>query len=477
MTPQRLRSALFALVALASACSPRPAAPPALDRPAVEAPAAGAEAPKAAAADDLVVYGVVPPLYGRPPLQAVTRSLPDLARLGATVVWLTPIFETIPGDFGYAVTDSFRVRADYGTEDDLHALVDRAHALGLRVILDMVMNHTSDDHPYFREASRLGPRSRYFAYYARDASGAPTHYFDWVHLPNLDYDNEQVGRWMSSAAERWIRDAHVDGYRLDAAWGVRERSPRFWRAWIDGVRRIEPGAFLLAEAPARDPFYLATGFDATYDWSGKLGEAAWAGVFDDSAPGVADRLHQAVAASGESDAARNHVLRFLDNNDTGPRFVTRHGPELTRVAAAALLTLPGVPCLFTGDERGAEYEPYAQREALPQDDPAHLGEWYARLLALRHARPSLRGDGLERVLPFPAEPDVYAYLRRDDAARESTLVVLNFGSKPARVTLPVTGAPPGATWRDLLSGRTVSVSAGGAVALDLPPHAVTLLAP
>jgi glycosidase len=467
-----LRSALVALLAIAPACAPRPASPV---PPAHEAPATASASQQATSAADLVVYGVVPPLYGRPPLQAVTRSLPDLARLGADVVWLTPIFETTPGDFGYAVTDSFKVRADYGTEDDLRALVDRAHALGLRVILDMVMNHTSDAHPYYVEASRLGPWSRYYSFYARDASGAPTHYFDWVHLPNLDYDNEQVGRWMSSAAERWLRDAHVDGFRLDAAWGVRERSPRFWRTWIDGVRRIDPGAFLLAEAPSRDPFYLGAGFDATYDWTGALGEAAWSGVFDDPAPGVADRLHRAVMASEATPAARTHVLRFLDDNDTGPRFVTRHGPELTRVAAAALLTLPGIPCLFTGDERGAEYEPYGQREPLSPDDPNHLGEFYARLLALRHARPSLRGDRLERVLPDPAEADVYAYLRTDDASHETTLVVLNFGARPARVTIPVTATRRRATWRDLLSGRTVP--ADGATPLELQPRSVLLLAP
>ena len=146
---------------------------------------------RAEAADLGVVYGVHPPLYGTPGLRAVTRELVSLAELGVDVVWLSPPYAAPPGDFGYAVTDPFRLREEAGSEADLRALVEEGHRLGLRVVLDFVPNHTSDRHPWFLEAAASGPATHAYRFHERDAEGRPTHYFDWRNLPNLDY---RVGR-------------------------------------------------------------------------------------------------------------------------------------------------------------------------------------------------------------------------------------------------------------------------------------------
>ncbi|MBV9948008.1 MAG: hypothetical protein JOZ69_14230, partial [Myxococcales bacterium] len=261
---------------------------------------APASAPEGTAAhadgEAAVVYGVVPPRFGTPPLRAVTSALGDLADLGVTVVWLTPIFASTPGDFGYAVTDYLRVRADYGDGADLTSLVREAHRRGLRVILDLPMNDTSSLHPYFADAVAFGRASRYHAFYARDGAGNATHYFDWTNLPNLDYENAEVDRWMTYAAGYWLRAFHVDGYRVDAAWGVRTRSPDFLGAWTRAMRAIDPDALLVAEGSARDPFYVRHGFDAAYDWTDQVGAWAWADVFD-PAPGVAARIERALVAT------------------------------------------------------------------------------------------------------------------------------------------------------------------------------------
>ena len=123
----------------------------------------------------------------------------------------------------------------------------------------------------------------------------------------------------------------MDGFRIDAAWGPRRRAPAFWPRWRTALKRINPDLLLLlAEASARDPYYGRHGFDAAYDWTDKLGEWAWREAFEDEAA-TAQRPRAAIEGSD----SRSLVFRFLDNNNTGPRFLSRYGLGRTRVAAAS----------------------------------------------------------------------------------------------------------------------------------------------
>jgi cyclomaltodextrinase len=361
------------------------------------------------------VYGVVPKLFGEPPLARVTAALDSLRELGVSALWLSPVFRTTPDDFGYAVTDSFHVREDYGGDAALESLLEAAHARGLRVLLDLVINHSSAQHRYFRDAEVFGTSSHYFHFYDRDPEGRATHYFDWTHLPNFDFANEEVVQWALAFSRQWL-ERGVDGYRVDAAWGVRQRSPTFYPRWASELRRVRPDAFLLAEAPAADPYYREHGFDAAYDWTEELGHHAWEHVFDHE-PGIAERLAAAVARTPTA-------FHFLNNNDTGERFITRHGVALTRVATAALLTLPGVPCLYALDELGAEYRPY--EEGAPRiAEQAGLRELHRTLIQLRKQTPAFQGDVYQ---PLHAEGELYAFAR--GTGRERAVVVLSFSAEP-----------------------------------------------
>lgn len=389
------------------------------------------EAEPDAAARSAVMYGVLPPLYGTPPLRGVIAALPKLAELGVDVLWLAPLFHAPPGDFGYAVTDYFHVRSDYGSEADLRELVARAHALGLRVLLDLPANHSSREHPYFVEAAALGPRSHYYDFYDRDAAGEPTHYFDWEHLPNLNFASGEVARFMQEAAAHWLRAFDVDGYRLDAAWGIRERNPEWWPQLQAALLRTHPEHWLIAEASARDAYYRAPLFVAAYDWTADLGQHAWKDVFQ-SPTQIAQRMAAALRASAD---AAPRILRFLNNNDTGPRFITRHGRDLTRVATAALLSLPGLPCLYSFDEVGGEFEPYSTLEPIRARDAA-LRAHHRAWIRLRHEQRALSGAELELV--YVGEQDeILAYLRSDGAER--ALVVLNFSGQPLQLSLDLGG--------------------------------------
>jgi len=337
-----------------------------------------------------------------------------------------------PDDFGYAVTDFFTVRARFGGAAELRNLVAQAHLRRLRVILDFAPNHVSKDHPYYADAAEKGPRSAYFDFFARTAAGQVAHYFDWEHLKNLNYDNAEVQRLIIEAFAYWVREFDVDGFRVDAPWGPRQRAPEFWPRWREELKRIKPDLFLLAEASARDPYYFRNGFDAAYDWTEKLGKWAWFQAFEDRVH-TAGRLRAAIAASSAG-GRWPLVFRFLNNNDTGPRFITRYGLPRTRVAAAMLLTLPGVPALYAGDEIGAEFSPYDEPHPLSWDDVYSLRPWYARLIRLREKYSALRSRELQLLEVAPRD-QVLAYLRPGHHG-DDMMILLNYGSAAVRVELP-----------------------------------------
>jgi cyclomaltodextrinase len=407
-----------------------------------------------------VIYGVVPPRFGPEPLKAVTARLDDLRDLGVDALWLAPINPTDdPGDVSYQITDYFAVRPDFGTPEDLRILVREAHARGIRVLLDFVPNHTSIGHPHHLDAEALGRASRYWGWYDRDPQGRPTHYFDWKHLPNLDYRNRTVRGMMKDAFAYWLREYDVDGFRVDAAWGIRRRAPRFWAELNRHLAAVKPGVFLLAEASARDPFYVRNGFDAAYDWTGELGKWAWEKIFDDPS-----RIGPALDAALASRATPMHrVARFLNNNDTGERFVTRHGVATTRVATVLLHTLPGVAMVYTGDEVGAEFQPYEEGPPVSWVDANGLRPLHRRLAALREELPALRRGAFHRVA-VPGHPSAYAFVR--DAGRAGrALVVLNFGDAArVRLEIPPGGALP--AW-DAIADRAVPVRRAGPRALEV----------
>jgi glycosidase len=384
--------------------------------------------------ENAVVYGAIPPLFGSPPLQALASSLDRLAALGVNVVWLAPIFATVPGDFGYAVTDYFTVRPDYGDLASLQALVAAAHARGLRVILDLPLNDTSAKHPYFLQTREAGDSSHYWDFYERTAQGKAVHYFDWRQLPNLQYANPEVRRMATEAAAYWVRVADIDGFRCDAAWGVQERAPDFWPTWCAELKRIRPDLLLLAESTARESWPAAAGFSAAYDWNEELGVWAWDRAFAKKRQ-VASRLSQALAVP---DATR--AFRFLENNDTGARFVTRYGLPMTRAAAALLLALPGIPCIYTGQEIGAEYDPYRREAPLDWSaDPHGLQALYRGLIEQRRGEPQLATGTLQLVDVTPADRVVAFTVA---AAGVQTLVAVNFSGVDVRATVEIAGEAP-----------------------------------
>ena len=380
--------------------------------------------------------------------EAIERRVPYIESLGVDVVWLTPV-QASPTRHGYHITDFFDTAADLGTRREFESLVDRLHDAGIRVVFDLVINHSSRDHPAF-QLHRAGV-TEYADYYERvpaerDISDvgwagedAPGYYFNWTHIPNLNYDSLAVRRWMLDVVEEW-RDV-VDGFRCDVAWGVPHG---FWKEVRERVKADDPEFLLLDETVPRDAAFAETEFDLHYD-TDLFESLRDVGRGDEPASALFDALDESVER-GYPDRAGH--MRYVDNHDED-RYLGECGAAPLRAAVGATFTLPGTPMIYAGQERGVERQRGTMRW---HDGDDALTDFHRRLVALRSDHAPLRAPEVRPVshaVETGAADAVVAYERTD--GDETLVVVLHFGDGTATVSLET---PVGDT--DLLSGDSVT---------------------
>jgi len=427
--------------------------------------------------DRSVIYAPVHQIWGGG-FDAVEQRLPYLKELGVDALWLWPPVTTRAVGQEYAIADYFSIDPEWGTPEEMKRFVDRAHELGLRVLLDFVPNHSSIEHRYYQTAEQEGPGSHYWDFYDRDEQGNFTHYFDWEHLPNLNFDEPQVRRMMTDAFAYWIREYGVDGFRVDAAWGILRRRPDYWPEWRQELKRIKPDLLLLAEATARKAYYFENGFDVGYDWTSHPGQWAWASAWDFPQEAAA-LLAPALTNQGKGYPRDAVVMRFINNNDTDVRFVHQHDAGLTRVASALTFTVPGIPLLFGGDEVGANYVPYSNLTKIPWKDRFDLRPWYDELIRLRDEVPAIRSRHMH-VLTTDAG-SVLAFVRPPAGGGDPVLVLLNFAKTKATATVSRDPALDDVLARgplvDAISGEQVSLPSSGDVDVSLDGYGIHVLVP
>jgi glycosidase len=380
---------------------------------------------------EAVIYEVFPRAFSaRGDLNGVTARLDELKTLGVTVVWLMPVHDIgVQGRKGslgspYAVRDHDTLAAELGSPEDLQRLVREAHARGLRVILDVVLNHTSWDSVLMREPS----------FYTRDAEGrivSPVP--DWADVADLNYDEPRLRRYLLDLLARWLKRYDLDGFRCDVAFMV---PTDFWEQARVELERVKPELLLLAEAA--EPELLVRAFDLDYAWPlhARLTE-----VLQGQAP------VSALRTVWEQEQARYprgalHML-FSDNHDER-RALTRFGERGALLASALVFTLEGVPLIYNGMEVGDSTESCAPAlfERLPIFWPIaerrpRFRAFYEALTALRRAHPALTHGALH-WLRNSDEGRLLTFVRR--GTDEELVVALNFSSQTVSGTLEVSNA-------------------------------------
>lgn len=373
--------------------------------------------------------------------RAVIPRLDELADMGVSTIWLMPIHpigaDRRKGRLGspYSIRDYYAVDPDYGTLSDFQALVDAIHNRGMRIIVDLVINHTAWDHPWVTEHPD---------YYTRNAEGEMVPPVpDWSDVADLDFSNQALRDELREVMQYWVRDFDIDGYRVDTASMI----PRdFWEESIPAVQEIKPVLFL---AESADTSLREAGFQLIYDWSG------YASLKTAFSRGRA--INHIYAAQRELvPAADATYLRFTTNHDetawdAAPP-VLFGGQAGARAAAVAQLLLPGVPMLYNGQEVGnSQSWAFFDRWDYDWDANPQTREFYAALGRAWSASAALRFGEL-RVVPNRSPRTVASYLR---VAREQQVLVLaNFSAQEQRPRLPDTLH---GRWRDLLTGEGVEL--------------------
>jgi cyclomaltodextrinase len=382
---------------------------------------------------DGVIYEIYPRNFSeRGNFEGVTAELDRLKELGVNILWLMPIHpigqEKKKGPIGspYAVRDYYAVNPDYGTAADLKRLVAESHKRGMKVIIDVVANHTSWDSVMMKTPE----------FYVRDAQGHITFPHDWSDVAELNYDSPALRRYMIDMLKFWLRDFDLDGFRCDVA---AEVPTDFWEQARVELDKTKPDIVMLAESDR--PELLVRAFDLDYSWP-------LHGTLNDVMRGR--KAATAFRETWESDAAKYPRgalrMRFSDNHDE-KRAVARFGEGGALAASALMFTLDGVPMLYNGMEVGdtTESGDPALFYRLPIFWPIvkrrpEFPRFYQQFIALRKGHAALTRGSVEWLNNSdPAR--VVAFARR--YASEDVVVAINFSNTPVNVTLdtPTSGVP------------------------------------
>jgi alpha-amylase len=398
--------------------------------------------------------------------------------LGITGIWLMPINES-PSYHGYDVVDYHTVDQEYGSVEDFKRLIDEAHKRGISVIIDLVINHSSSQNPWFIESNKSNPEYRdwyiwedpapdYFGPWGQPVwyAGKEGYYYAvfWSEMPDLNLKNPAVTQEIYDISRFWLEEMGVDGFRMDAILylvenGALQKNTRGTHAWLQAFHQyyksIDTQAFTVGEAwteTSQVVEYVGDEVDIAFEFD--LAESFVRSADGPLASSATNQMKVVLNTYPEGQFAV-----FLTNHDQDRVMSLLESPEKAKLAATMLLTSPGVPFIYYGEEIGmtgtkpdenirrpmqwsGENSKVGFTTGVPwnaasrdyktvnvgdeSEDPNSLLNFYRTLIQLRNDHPSFRTG--ETLLVKTGTQDLYAMLRYNN--QEAFLVLVNAGSKP-----------------------------------------------
>lgn len=396
-------------------------------------------------------------------LKGVTQKLDYLKDLGVKGIWMTPI-NASPSYHGYDVTNYYKINPQFGTLSDLQELIKEAHKRDIMVLMDLVINHTSDQHPWFQQALK-DKNSIYRDYYNwadnktklnepsplggdkpwNKTNDGNDYYYAvfWRGMPDLNYDNKEVREEMKRIANVYL-EMGLDGFRIDAAKWIytddERRNIEWWKEFNTYVKSVNNDAILVGEVWEGDPADVAPylkGLDSCFDFP--VSEQIIKGLTSSKSMKDANLRIREIYGKYEHSNSTYVDSPFLTNHDMNRIMsMLNNDGEKARKAAAILLTLPGTPYIYYGEETGmtgvkpdeALREPFIWDNKdkkkntrwqpiknnvnkvavnLQEKDPNSLLNFYKNIIAIRNNSAALKYGKFEVI--DVADESIMAYKR------------------------------------------------------------------
>ena len=402
----------------------------------------------------------------------IASKLDYLKELGVSAIWLMPIHPS-PSYHGYDVINYYAVNSEYGTMQDFKHLLEEAHNREIRIIIDLVLNHTSSQHPWFQDANR-DLESKYRDYYVWSENGGSSWYlgqngyyfaFFCDCMPDLNYRNPDVTADMLKVTDYWLNEVGVDGFRVDAAkhlieeGEVRENTPathEWYRGFYTAYKQEKADAYAVGEVFGAGASivksYTGDQLDQIFNFEMSTGIV-------NSVNGGANSGIVSAVKFAEQEMPDFNFATFLTNHDQNRAMSVFNGNmDKAKAAATLLLTSPGTPFIYYGEEIGmqgqkpdedirlpmqwnaevnagfttgtpwrAPAKDYPQVNVVTQDsNPNSLLNHYRALIELRETNPALDRGNL--TLVETDHPSIYAVLRT--SPEQKILVLINLKGTP-----------------------------------------------
>ena len=433
-------------------------------------------------------------------LWGVMERLDYLQDLGITALYLTPIFQSAC-NHRYHTHDYYQIDPLLGGNAAFAAFLKAAHDRQMRIVLDGVFNHASRGFFFFNDILENGPHSPWVDWFQIEGWGLsaydgahPANYVGWANnraLPTFNHHNPQVREYLMRVGEHWVRQG-IDGWRLDVPYEIRVDG--FWQEFRDRIKAINPDAYIVGEVwEEATPWLDGTQFDGVMNYPWTAATIAFAGgdrVLLDLVRASSYAPYPALSAPdyARQVQAQLHLydwqiqltqLNLLDSHDTA-RLISIVGGDRPSVELATLLllTAPGAPCIYYGDEVGLAggIDPDCRR-SFPAADQWQLEvlAYHRRLIALRHQHPALRTGSYDVLY---AEGQVLVVARQlaatDTQPPETLIIAVNAGETERAIAL--SAAQLSAKPTTLCFGKGTATWSHDTLTLTLPPRQGLVLA-
>lgn len=386
--------------------------------------------------------------------KAFETHLPRLKEMGVDILWFMPIHpiseKNRKGGLGsyYSVKDFKGINPEFGTIDDFKTLVNNAHDMGFKVIIDWVGNHTGWDNQWIVDHPD---------WYTHDSLGnviPPV--ADWSDVADLNYESQGIRAAMLDALKYWVKDVNIDGYRCDYAGGV---PTDFWETARMSLDSIKP-VYMLAENQDQMDL-LNKAFNSNYGWS-------FHHLMNEVAQGkkTAQYLDSSLVKTETVYPVGTYCLQFTSNHDENSWNGTEYERLGDAVKSMAVLsfTVPGMPLIYTGQEAGLNRRLlFFEKDSIDWSN-LEMQQFYQKLIQLKKDQPALwngAAGGLLSIVETTQPDKILAFTREKD--NNQVLAIFNLSAQPVDAIIQLDQA---GDYKEYFSGETKNLKKGTTVKLD-----------